>query len=83
MEPRRFAVRFREAQDLTLADRFEPERIVTALNDAGVLYVIVGGLALGAHGVVRATRDREDPPRPRRRPRRIDRESCARALRGF
>ena len=36
---------------------FEPERVVAALNAAGVAYVIVGGLAVGAHGVVRATRD--------------------------
>jgi hypothetical protein len=38
-------------------DRFEPERIVDALNRGGVRYVIVGGLAVGAHGVIRATRD--------------------------
>ena len=38
-------------------DRFEPERIVDALNSGGVRYVIVGGLAVGAHGVIRATRD--------------------------
>lgn len=37
--------------------RFEPERVVAELNAAGVAYVIVGGLAVGAHGVVRATRD--------------------------
>jgi hypothetical protein len=37
--------------------RFEPERVVAALNADGVAYVIVGGLAVGAHGVVRATRD--------------------------
>jgi hypothetical protein len=47
-------------------ERFEPERIVDALNRGGVSYVIVGGLAVGAHGVIRATRDldlvpREDP----------------------
>lgn len=36
---------------------FEPERVVAALNEAGARYVIVGGLAVGAHGVVRATRD--------------------------
>jgi hypothetical protein len=38
-------------------DRFEPKRIVDALNRGGVRYVIVGGLAVGAHGVIRATRD--------------------------
>lgn len=36
---------------------FEPERVVAQLNGAGVRYVIVGGLAVGAHGVIRATRD--------------------------
>jgi hypothetical protein len=36
---------------------FEPELIVVELNAAGVEYVIVGGLAVGAHGVIRATRD--------------------------
>jgi hypothetical protein len=36
---------------------FEPDRVVAALNAAGIEYVIVGGLAVGAHGVVRATRD--------------------------
>jgi hypothetical protein len=36
---------------------FEPDRVVAALNAADVAYVIVGGLAVGAHGVVRATRD--------------------------
>jgi hypothetical protein len=38
-------------------ERFDPERIVATLNEVGVRYVIVGGLAVGAHGVVRATRD--------------------------
>lgn len=36
---------------------FAPERVVAALNAAQTRYVIVGGLAAGAHGVVRATRD--------------------------
>lgn len=45
-------------------DRFEPERVVAALNRAGVRYVIVGGLAAGAHGVVRATRDLDLVPDP-------------------
>ncbi len=31
---------------------FAPERLVAALNSAGTQYVIVGGLAVGAHGVV-------------------------------
>ena len=36
---------------------FEPDRLVAAFNAAQIEYVIVGGLAVGAHGVVRATRD--------------------------
>jgi len=36
---------------------FAPERLVAALNCAGTRYVVVGGLAVGTHGVVRATRD--------------------------
>jgi hypothetical protein len=31
--------------------------ILTELNGAGVRYVLVGGIALIRHGVVRATRD--------------------------
>lgn len=34
---------------------FAPERIFSALRDAGVDYVTVGGIAVMAHGVVRAT----------------------------
>ncbi len=33
------------------------EAIVRALNGAGVRYVVVGGIAVNAHGFVRATRD--------------------------
>src|SRR5689334_9102029 len=33
------------------------EAIITALNAAEVQYLIVGGLAVNAHGYVRATRD--------------------------
>jgi hypothetical protein len=36
---------------------FQPERIVAALNAGDIAYVIIGGLAVAAHGVVRATRD--------------------------
>lgn len=36
---------------------FDPEPILRALNDHGVEYVVVGGLAVAAHGVVRATAD--------------------------
>ena len=47
--------------------RFAPERIVAALNATDVAYVIVGGLAVAAHGVVRATRDLDLVPEPARR----------------
>ena len=43
---------------------FAPERIVVALNAGNVAYVIVGGLAVAAHGVVRATRDLDLVPEP-------------------
>jgi hypothetical protein len=43
---------------------FAPERIVAALNRSGVAYVIVGGIAVAAHGVVRATRDLDLVPEP-------------------
>jgi predicted nucleotidyltransferase len=33
------------------------EAVVKALNDAGVEYIIVGGVAVNAHGFVRMTRD--------------------------
>ena len=36
---------------------FAPERIFSALGDAGADYVTVGGIAVMAHGVVRATID--------------------------
>jgi hypothetical protein len=45
-------------------ERFEPEAVIAALNHAGVRYVVVGGLAAGAHGVVRATRDLDLVPAP-------------------
>ncbi len=45
---------------------FAPERIVAALSANNVAYVIVGGLAVDAHGVVRATRDLDLVPKPSR-----------------
>lgn len=44
--------------------RFAPSRLVAALNAGDVAYVIVGGLAVAAHGVVRATRDLDLVPEP-------------------
>jgi hypothetical protein len=36
---------------------FDPEAILRALNDHDVRYVVIGGFAVAAHGVVRATAD--------------------------
>jgi hypothetical protein len=36
---------------------FAPERIVAALTAGDIGYVIVGGMAVAAHGVIRATAD--------------------------
>jgi hypothetical protein len=36
---------------------FRPDLVARALTTAGVRYVVVGGLAAAAHGVVRATAD--------------------------
>src|SRR4051812_49786551 len=41
---------------------FAPEQLVAALNAADVAYVIVGGIAVAAHGVVRATADLDIVP---------------------
>lgn len=43
---------------------FAPERIFAALAEAKVDYVAVGGIALIAHGVVRATLDVDVVPAP-------------------
>jgi len=49
---------------VTASEGFDPESVIAALNRAGVRYVVVGGLAVGAHGVVRATRDLDLVPDP-------------------
>jgi hypothetical protein len=60
---------------------FAPDRVVARLGGAGVQYVIIGGLALGAHGVVRATRDLDIVAAPDQR--NMDRlAECLRALGG-
>jgi hypothetical protein len=41
---------------------FQPDRVIAALNEAGIDYVVVGGLAVAADGVVRATRDLDIVP---------------------
>lgn len=43
----------------------QAEALLQVLDDRGVEFVIVGGFALSAHGVVRATKDSTSSPRPR------------------
>jgi predicted nucleotidyltransferase len=43
---------------------FDPERLLATLQEHGVEYVLVGALALAAHGVVRATLDVDMIPLP-------------------
>lgn len=43
---------------------FDPERVFAALAEHAVDYVTVGGMALAAHGVVRATVDVDIIPSP-------------------
>jgi len=43
---------------------FDPEALLQALAAAGVEYVLVGALAVSAHGVIRATKDADICPDP-------------------
>lgn len=43
---------------------FDPTRLFLALDEARIDYVLVGGLAVGAHGAPRATRDVDICPNP-------------------
>jgi hypothetical protein len=43
---------------------FAPDELIAALGDAGVDYVLIGGLAVGAHGFPRATKDVDIVPAP-------------------
>jgi hypothetical protein len=49
---------------MTSASQLQPERLLSALQDAGVELVIVGGFALAAHGYVRGTQDIDVVPDP-------------------
>jgi predicted nucleotidyltransferase len=57
--------------------QLQPERLLSALQDAGVEFVIVGGFALAAHGYVRGTQDIDVVPEPSH----ANLASLARALR--
>ncbi len=43
---------------------FAPDELIAALADGGVDYVLIGGLAVGAHGFPRATKDIDIVPAP-------------------
>lgn len=43
---------------------FAPDELIAALADAGVRYILIGGLAVGAHGFPRATKDVDIVPAP-------------------
>ena len=45
-------------------DHFHPEELMEALVSGGVRFILIGGLAVGVHGVVRATRDMDIVPDP-------------------
>lgn len=44
--------------------QLQPERLLAALQDGGVEFVVVGGFALAAHGYVRGTQDIDIVPDP-------------------
>jgi hypothetical protein len=43
---------------------FAPDELIAVLDDAGVDYILIGGLAVGAHGFPRATKDLDIVPAP-------------------
>jgi hypothetical protein len=43
---------------------FEPDDLLVALTDANVEFVVIGGVAVGVHGYVRATKDLDIVPDP-------------------
>lgn len=43
---------------------FDPAELLAALDRAGVEHIIIGGLAVAAHGYVRATKDLDIVPSP-------------------
>ena len=43
---------------------FAPDELIAALADGGVEFILIGGLAVGAHGFPRATKDVDIVPGP-------------------
>jgi hypothetical protein len=48
-------------------EHFAPDLLMEALVEGKVRFILIGGLAVGVHGVVRATRDMDIVPDPDRR----------------
>lgn len=49
-----------------MSDPLDPEALLVSLGRAGLRYVLVGGLAVDAHGVIRATKVADICPDPER-----------------
>jgi hypothetical protein len=45
-------------------EHFAPDELMEALVGTGVRFILIGGLAVGVHGAVRATRDMDIVPDP-------------------
>lgn len=43
---------------------FEPDDLLLALTRAGVDFIVIGGVAVGVHGFIRATKDLDIVPNP-------------------
>jgi hypothetical protein len=43
---------------------FQPDELLLALREARVRFVVIGGIAVGVHGYVRATKDLDIVPDP-------------------
>jgi len=43
---------------------FEPDELLLALTNAQVEFIVIGGVAVGVHGITRATKDLDIVPSP-------------------
>lgn len=50
-----------------MLEALDPLPLLRALHERGVEYVVVGGFALNAHGVIRVTKDLDIVPNPSER----------------
>jgi hypothetical protein len=50
-----------------VSEALDPEPLLRALDGAGVRYIIIGGFAVNAHGVIRPSKDLDIVPDPDRR----------------